>query len=590
MFSFRLKTGRNAASELGGSISVGAKALGRTIGQAPPSVKPSEEDGDGDGFRTGPDGRDNIPVTKLPEILTTEALKKMRSDINPDFLNREKSPQKDDGDEMLSAEELMKLPAENSHNLSLLDEESSDYLDNQRKINSGYMNQRVRKDGVFMPIILREWADGTRSIFDGHHRLIAAYDNHPNFQVPVFVWKEEGNMEDEFKSLVRQLTGLEVKILGAPIGGLGDPSDFDGDGDGFLTGPDGRDNIPAPTQVVDNLKGAWNKLREKKMAGDEARAIKAANLVKGKKPKTPQEINQLLRGARTREDVVEARKNVREWAESIFAFDGLGDDGSNKVVIFKGKTGVNIVGRKREVPSVNDQDPDEPYLHIRISGKIVDKDGKEVGLFERRVFLDDYNAAKKPHIYNEILRMQPEARGKGIGADFTLASEAQYAAMGLDEMRLNAGLADGVYTWLRAGYRFKNDKERIDFAETIEKRYQAMLKDAGSKENLIKGGFMTSVGGRAFDDDKTVKMPEPLFESMEQLELFLKFLGRAKGSPQGSDREIPPAAFTLFGDFSKRLMRGMNNDLVKDINPSFSVKEKTLVITGLDILTTRVYD
>jgi len=387
---------------------------------------------------------------------------------------------------------------------------------------------------------------------------------------------------------------VDVKALGRIIGAVtpnGKPSKIDGDGDGFLTGPDGKDNIPAPTQVTDGLRGAWNKLREKKIAGDEARAIKAANLVKGKKPKyTPKEINELLRGARTREDVIEARKTVRKWAESIFDFDGLGDDGNHKVVIFKGKTGVNIVGRKREVPSVNDQDADEPYLHIRISGKIVDKDGREVGLFERRVFLDDYNAVKKPHIYNEILRMQPDAKGKGIGADFTLASEAQYAAMGLDEMRLNAGLADGVYTWLRAGYRFKNDEERIDFAKTIERRYQAMLKDAGSKENLVKGGFMTGVGGRAFDYDKTIKMPEPLFESMEQLELFLKFLGRAKGSPQGSDREIPPAAFTLFGEFSKRLMRGMNNDLVKEINPSFGVQEKTLTITGLDTLTTRVYD
>jgi hypothetical protein len=386
----------------------------------------------------------------------------------------------------------------------------------------------------------------------------------------------------------------DVKALGRTIGSLpssGKPSDFDGDGDGFLTGPDGRDNIPAPTQVVDNLKGAWNKVREKKMAGDEARAIKAANLVKGKKPKyTPQDINKLVRGARKREDAVEARKVVREWAESIFDFDGLGDDGDYKVVIFKGKTGVNIVGRKREVPSVNDDDPDQPYLHVRVSGKIVGKDGKEVGLFERWIYLDDYNSAKKPHVYNEILRMKPEQRGKGIGADFTLASEAQYAGMGIEEMRLNAGLTDGVYTWLRAGYRFKNDKERVDFAETIEERYQEMLKDAGSKENLVKGGFMTSVGGRAFDDEKTVKMPEPLFENMEQLDLFLKFLGRAKGSPQGSEREIPPAVFTMFGDFSKRLMRGMNNDMVKDINPRFATEQKSLVITGLDILNTRVYD
>lgn len=385
----------------------------------------------------------------------------------------------------------------------------------------------------------------------------------------------------------------DSKALGRTISSITSgtkPSDFDGDGDGFVTGPDGRDNIPAPTQVVDALKGAWNKMRDKKMASDEARAIKAANLVKGKKPKyNADELYQLLKNARTREDAADARKMARQWAESVFNIDGLGDDGSYKAKVM-GKGGVVIYGRKREIPAVNMDDADEPYLHIRVSGTIVDKKGETVAVFERRLYLDNYNSAKKPHIYNEILSVRDEFKGLGIGADFTTATEAQYAAMGIDEMRLNAGLADGVYTWLRAGYRFKNDSERVDFAQTLEKRYQQMLKDAGSKENLVKGGFMTSVGGRRFDDDKNVKMPEPLFESMEQLDLFLKFLGRAKGAPQGSEREIPPAVFTNFGNFSKRILRGMNNNMVKEINPRFAEGQKSLFITGLDILTTKVYD
>lgn len=390
---------------------------------------------------------------------------------------------------------------------------------------------------------------------------------------------------------------IDVKNLGRTIRSLtsvADPSEIDGDSDGFVTGRDGKDNVPAPKQAVDKLKEAWNKAREKKMAGDEARAIKAANLVKGKAPKyTPEEINKLLRSARKREDVIEARKIAREWAESIFAFEGLGDDGDHKVVISAGKTGFNIMGRKREVPAIIDNNPDYPYLHIRVSGKIVNKKGERVALFERWIYLDEYNPAKKPHIYNEVLTVKAEHRGKGIGADFTLASEAQYAAMGIKEMRLNAGLADGVYTWLRAGYRFKNDDERVDFAKQVERRYQEMLKDAGSKENLVKGGFRTSVGSRRVgdsDEEKNVLMPSPLFESMEELELFLKFLGRAKGSPQGSERAIPPAIFTMFGAFSKRLLRGMNNDMVKDINPRFADGQKSLIIAGLDILTTRVYD
>lgn len=48
----------------------GVKVLGRAIGVAR-SVNPSDVDGDGDGFTTGPDGQDNVPfVAKPKEILS----------------------------------------------------------------------------------------------------------------------------------------------------------------------------------------------------------------------------------------------------------------------------------------------------------------------------------------------------------------------------------------------------------------------------------------------------------------------------------------------------------------------------------------
>jgi hypothetical protein len=40
------------------------------------------------------------------------------------------------------------------------------------------------------------------------------------------------------------------KVLGTPIGGV---SDTDGDGDGFRTGPDGEDNIPAPKKLIQKI-------------------------------------------------------------------------------------------------------------------------------------------------------------------------------------------------------------------------------------------------------------------------------------------------------------------------------------------------
>ena len=72
------------------------------------------------------------------------------------------------------------------------------------------------------------------------------------FTIPNIDWYEE----DARKALLSAIDSIEQKAFGrlarAPrsAGRRGrammKPSNFDGDGDGFLTGPDGRDNIPAP--------------------------------------------------------------------------------------------------------------------------------------------------------------------------------------------------------------------------------------------------------------------------------------------------------------------------------------------------------
>jgi hypothetical protein len=147
-----------------------------------------------------PQGAPEAPENK--EALTTKDLSLIQDQVDPKFLDPEQSPQRDYGDELISAQELMNLPAENTYGLSLLNSESEEYLNNQRESNAYGLNQLIRSAGVFMPIIVREWADGTRSILDGHHRLIAAYDNNPNFQVPVVIEKVDSNFEDEFPSAV----------------------------------------------------------------------------------------------------------------------------------------------------------------------------------------------------------------------------------------------------------------------------------------------------------------------------------------------------------------------------------------------------
>jgi hypothetical protein len=397
------------------------------------------------------------------------------------------------------------------------------------------------------------------------------------------------------ETLARLGGGLPMseKSLGETIGQASsavNPSEEDGDGDGFRTGRDGKDNIPVTKPVKDAIKEIWSDKKQKALEADEKRIIAVAKRFKDRKPtQSVRDINRLLVSARMREDIVDARKDARKWAKSIFEMDGLGENGEYKVRLYKGNTGVNIVGRKRDMPAVTEK-MEEPYPHIRISGEILDKDNNPVGFFERHIYLDANNTKNKPHVTHEILRIKDEYKGKGIGSDFTLATELMYSKMGIDSIHLNAGLSDGGYTWLRAGYGFKDDKQRVKLAKQIEQRYQEMLKDAGSKEKLVAGGFMTAVG-RHFGDSSNVgeatKMPEPFLESMEELDKFLKILGQLKKYEFDSPEAVPPASLTLFGDFSKRILRATNFDVTKPVR-SFPDGQKSIKIYGFDKLFTRV--
>jgi hypothetical protein len=385
---------------------------------------------------------------------------------------------------------------------------------------------------------------------------------------------------------------IDEKALGATIGSVPKPaipSEEDGDGDGFRTGPDGKDNIPVTKPIKQAIKDMWSDKSQKALEADEQRAAKVAEILKKRSPKhTVKEMHDILVNAKMRPDIINARKETTEWAKSIFEIDGIGNNGEYKVRLFDGTTGVNIVGRKRSIPSAHNE---EPYSHIRISGEILDKDNKSVGFFERHIYLDEDNSKKKPYAYHEILRLKEDTRGQGIGADFTMASEAMYAKLGIDSIHLNAGLSDGGYTWLRAGYGFKSDKERVKVAKVLEERYKEMLKDAGSKEKLVAGGFTSSVGRHFSDDESTragVKMPEPMFESMEDLDKFLKMLGQLKGNEVGSKNELHPSGLALFGDFSKRILRGMNFDVKKDVRTPSSSEKSLITFSGLDKLFTRV--
>jgi hypothetical protein len=392
------------------------------------------------------------------------------------------------------------------------------------------------------------------------------------------------------ETLARLGGGLPMsqKALGETIGQASSavkPSEEDGDGDGFRTGRDGRDNIPVTKPVVNAIKELWSDKRQNALKKDEERIAGVAKKLKGRKPKYKvKELEDLINDAKSREDIAKARREVRQLAKSIFELDGLGQNGEYKTRIYKGKDGVRIFGSKGAFQERH------PYSYIEVSGEVLDKDGNKVGMFIRKIYMSPTPSSRKgPHVYHDYLRLDADQKGQGIGSDFTLATEMMYKQMGINEVHLNAALSDGAYTWLRAGYNFKSDEERKKVAKIVEERYQMMLKDAGSKEKLVAGGFMTAAGRHHSDPGDPgdpVKMPKPMFESMEDLDKFLKILGQLKTHEVGSEKQLPPIAVTLFGEFSKRMLKGVVVDVKKPIGTPN--EEKSLTIRGFDKLFTRV--
>lgn len=346
-------------------------------------------------------------------------------------------------------------------------------------------------------------------------------------------------------------------------------SDIDGDGDGFVTGPDGRDNIPAPiAQAGESIRDAWNAAMDEQLKADEGRAMKARDAAQRKMPReSVAEIGEKLATARRREEIVAAKQAAIAFAKAMFEIDGLGDDGSYKAVIISPKDSVQVRGNK-----FKGADMDHPELHIFVSGVIQDKDGNRVGFFERSIFVDDENRKGKPYVYHDFLKLNDSVKGRGIGADFTITTEAKYEALNLDEIHLNAAMSDGAYTWSRAGYRFKNETERKRFMREIRRRVDEMTKEAGGVDKLIAGGFETMTG--ALRKDGPRKLPKDLFNSREEYDVFMRLLDDVENG------DAQPAALTVFSKFAKAAMQGIVVDMKKPVGGGRQMK--ALVLRGLD--------
>ncbi len=259
-----------------------------------------------------------------------------------------------------------------------------------------------------------------------------------------------------------EFDGLEVKILGRNLRGKlpkgprpGKPG-RDGDGDGRIDlDLDGDDDDPIPAKLtttdVPNLPPVQDPVAESTWAERHAKRIERRRKVIGrvqaradrwgkKKPKSMEQMLDLAEAG----DVETIEINLRP----LFEIDDLGGTGARSIV-----DQVELIG-----PIPGSMYPGwGSGPGVLVNGRILDKDGNEVGHFIRDF---DFESGT---IHHAELELEEDARGGGIGSDFITDTESQYSKLGIKAINVEAGLEDGPYTWAVAGFDWASKRERDRF-------------------------------------------------------------------------------------------------------------------------------
>jgi len=287
--------------------------------------------------------------------------------------------------------------------------------------------------------------------------------------------------------------------LGKPIGDKPfDPSVplVDGDGDGRCLEEAGAKWVPCPpalSRVLQAVKDLYNKQVAKKIRVNTERQKKIAEIKDPESIPKLKDIRQGISALRTllKKDVTTPEDRIKiqaayddlyKQAEKIFNQD-LGEfmiNGKKYRASAKLRNpGVLDPGSKEQQNIINGRASHRTDLNVgagisvtdnlrldreivRFSGDIVleevDVPNKRImaGLFVRELKFDgmdeDGSSLVPSSMYHQVLTIENEFQGVGLGQSFNIATEKNYGIMGIKEANLMTDW-DGTYTWAKAGYK-----------------------------------------------------------------------------------------------------------------------------------------
>jgi hypothetical protein len=292
----------------------------------------------------------------------------------------------------------------------------------------------------------------------------------------------------------------------------------DGDGDGrCLEGetPDGVPCVPGlGERVVDALWGRTQAKRLEKRRG----ALKRAKLRRSTQKDPKVSVKDIMSAGREGR-LSEIENEIRD----IFEMDNLGRLRARTEVQRIYSVGPDMKPGPSGELEFEFMGDEWSHNEVGVEGVLISYDGDEIGTFHRW-FSDDGDRVVVKH---EELQLDGVWTGYGIGGDFVADTQSKYPLMGVDDVKVDAGLSDGPYTWAVAGFDWDGEDQRKKFLGHIKKAITAY---------------------------KTGSRPE-LFSDAQEAAAVQALLDRAMSEDFEDPGRLTPYAFTLFSGARPALTR-----------------------------------
>lgn len=296
---------------------------------------------------------------------------------------------------------------------------------------------------------------------------------------------------------------VEVKVFGRKAlrrirdMGQGPGSGIDGDGDGLTDDGTQYERPATPRNLPRQAMGTWTQYADDITQRRKERARSAIGRWREKMNSATMQY--------TKEDLLEILKDAKgdlgKQVEARYAASFIFEhDFPN--------------GYRSRVNAVSILDGDADYPGLEVSGTILSQteDGswEQIGEFDRTIYPAGslMNNLDKPGVMHDYLELEDYGdRGRGVGSAFVAASEAMYSEMGLEQIKLTAGLSNGPTVWALDGFDWTTKTQRDFYIGKLLKAIDEARGNGaiGANDNLDLEDILLIAKKEDFDDPERIK-------------------------------------------------------------------------------------